>query len=56
MIIPRNYPFGFPMIIPITVCVTRRWGWEKREQQMFPNLPAKLSGRCFTSGRETIHV
>lgn len=56
MIIPRNYPFGFPMIIPITVCVTRRWGWEKREQQMFPNLPAKLSGGCFTSGRETIHV
>lgn len=34
----RIYPFCFPIVIPITVWMTGRWGWEKGEQQMFPNI------------------
>lgn len=42
MTILRNYPFCSPIITPITIRVTRRFGWEKRKQQMFPNSPPKL--------------
>lgn len=29
---------------------------ERGEEQLFPELPADLSGRCFTPGRETAGV
>lgn len=53
---PGIAPFSSLILTPITIWVTGRWGWEKREQRMFQKLPAKQSGRRFTSGRENIHV
>lgn len=45
-IIPRNHSFCFPVILPITIRMTRRWG-RKREQQMFPKLSGQAVWKMF---------